>query len=158
MLGPSRESPAALRVTRNANLVRKAVFTVQPDSRDSAQRKLRSVQVRFASLGFEFGSGIAGFVLLGWWFDRSFQTAPAGIITAAVLGCVGGLYVLIRRSYEIQRELGDGTITQRPPTKIEQASGAEDREHSEERLTGGGDAAGNREDSDKGDRGDERGG
>lgn len=116
----------------DADRIGKAVDAVQPDSQESARQKLRSVQVRFASLGLEFGSGIAGFVLLGWWFDRSFQTAPAGIITAAVLGCVGGLYVLIRRSYEIQRELGVGA-SRSPAQDDKTPPVADDRVAGEER-------------------------
>lgn len=71
---------------------------------ESAQRKLRGAQFRLASLGLEFGSGIAGFVIIGWWIDHSFGTAPKALITASVIGSVGGLYVLIRRSYEIQKQ------------------------------------------------------
>ncbi|MBI5866038.1 MAG: AtpZ/AtpI family protein, partial [Planctomycetes bacterium] len=59
---------------------------------------------RFAGMGLEFGSGIAGFVLLGWWIDRSFNTEPVALVTGAVLGSVGGLYVLIRRAFEMQKE------------------------------------------------------
>jgi len=60
---------------------------------------------RYASLGMEFAGGIAGFVLIGYWIDRSWGTAPKGVVTAAALGCIGGMYVLIRRGYELARKL-----------------------------------------------------
>lgn len=78
---------------------------VRPDNQESqAQERLRATQVRFASLGIEFASGIAGFVLLGWMIDRALHSTPIAIIAAAATGCVAGLYVLIRRSYEMQKE------------------------------------------------------
>ncbi|MBL8879667.1 MAG: AtpZ/AtpI family protein [Phycisphaerales bacterium] len=81
----------------------KAGACVRPED-DSGQQKLRGAQFRLASLGLEFGSGIAGFVIIGWWIDHSFGTAPKALVTASVIGSIGGLYVLIRRSYEIQKQ------------------------------------------------------
>lgn len=78
---------------------------MQSGDTDERQEATRRVQLRYASLGLEFGAGIAGFVLVGYWIDSGFKTAPVGLITGAVLGCVGGLYVLIRRSIDIQREM-----------------------------------------------------
>lgn len=74
---------------------------------DDEERDLRTkrVQLRYASLGLEFGAGIAGFVLLGYWIDLGLKSAPFGLITGSVVGCVGGLYVLIRRSIEMQKEM-----------------------------------------------------
>lgn len=72
---------------------------------DERQQAARRVQLRYASLGLEFGAGIAGFVLVGYWIDGGYDTAPVGLITGAVLGSVGGLYVLIRRSIDIQKEM-----------------------------------------------------
>lgn len=72
---------------------------------DERQQAARRVQLRFASLGLEFGAGIVGFVLVGYWIDSGLQSAPVGLITGAVLGCIGGLYVLIRRSIDIQKEM-----------------------------------------------------
>lgn len=63
------------------------------------------MQLRYASLGFEFGSGIVGFVLLGWLIDRALGSAPKALIAGCVLGGVGGLYHLIRRAYDIQRDM-----------------------------------------------------
>ena len=78
---------------------------MQSGDMDERQQATRRGQLRFASLGLEFGAGIVGFVLVGYWIDRGFNTAPVGLITGAVLGCIGGLYVLIRRSIDIQKEM-----------------------------------------------------
>jgi F0F1-type ATP synthase assembly protein I len=52
--------------------------------------------VRLSGAGFELAAGVAGFVLLGLWFDRRFGTKPWGILSGALLGIVGGSYNLIR--------------------------------------------------------------
>ena len=65
---------------------------MQSGDMDKRQEATRRVQLRYASLGLEFGAGIAGFVLVGYWIDSGYKTAPVGLITGAVLGCVGGLF------------------------------------------------------------------
>lgn len=57
---------------------------------------------RYASLGTEFAGGIVGFVLLGWYIDRTYGSSPWALLTCALLGCVGGFYHLIRQGYELQ--------------------------------------------------------
>lgn len=50
---------------------------------------------RFAGLGFELFGALAGFVLLGTWIDRTYDTSPRGVVICAILGIIGGLYKLI---------------------------------------------------------------
>ena len=51
---------------------------------------------RTTGLGLEFFGAVFGFVLLGTWIDRSYDTSPRGVLICAILGIVGGLYNLIR--------------------------------------------------------------
>lgn len=60
--------------------------------------------MRYAGLGGELAGGIIGFVLVGYWIDLKLQTAPIALVVGASLGCIGGLYHLIRRAYQMQRE------------------------------------------------------
>lgn len=60
--------------------------------------------MRYAGLGGELAGGIIGFVLAGYWIDLKLQTAPIALVVGASLGCIGGLYLLIRRAYQMQRE------------------------------------------------------
>lgn len=55
-------------------------------------------------MGFELAGGIIGFVLVGYWIDYSFGTAPTGAISGAVLGCIGGFYNFIRQAIAAARE------------------------------------------------------
>lgn len=71
------------------------------------------MQFRYASLGLEFGGGMAGFTLLGWWLDSAFQTGSFWLVTCAIVGSVGGIYHLIRRAYEINRDFE--RAARRPP-------------------------------------------
>lgn len=54
--------------------------------------------VGLSGLGFELVGAVAGFTLLGYWWDRHFETAPWGLIVGIVLGLIGGMYNLIRKS------------------------------------------------------------
>ena len=94
------------------------------------ERDLRTkrVQLRYASLGLEFGAGIAGFVLLGYWIDSGLKSAPVGLITGSVLGCVGGLYVLIRRSIEMQKEMDAANRRSRGESLIGRGEASKDRD------------------------------
>ena len=47
---------------------------------------------------------VAGFALAGYWIDRHYGSEPWGIIVGLVLGLVGGLYNLIRQSFQAARE------------------------------------------------------
>lgn len=57
-----------------------------------------------SGLGFELVGAVAGFTLLGYWWDRHFETGPWGLIVGIVLGLVGGMYNLIRQSLAASKE------------------------------------------------------
>ena len=67
--------------------------------------------VRLSSIGFELVAAVAGFTLLGYWWDRHYGTSPWGILIGVVLGLVGGMYNLIRQSLIASRNTGSGTGT-----------------------------------------------
>jgi F0F1-type ATP synthase assembly protein I len=80
---------------------------------------MRSVQLRYAGLGFEFAGGILGFVLLGYWVDRSFGTQPYGVLAGSILGLIGGTVHLVRRGLGLQQELARMSESKRPKTGSE---------------------------------------
>ena len=61
--------------------------------------------IRFAGMGLELASGIAGCTLLGYGIDYAFGTGKKGVITGAILGCVGGMYHLIKQAIVMDRAL-----------------------------------------------------
>lgn len=75
------------------------------EERREREREARGIQFRFAGLAFEFGAGVAGCVLLGYWIDRTFGTANKGVIAGALIGCVGGMYHLTTQAIRVQRRL-----------------------------------------------------
>src|SRR5262245_33372223 len=76
---------------------------VPTDGPERADQRQQSLQWRVAGLGLEFGAGIAGCVLFGYWVDRTFGTANKGVIIGAIVGCVGGMYHLITRAIRLQQ-------------------------------------------------------
>ena len=54
--------------------------------------------LRLAGLGMELAGAILGFVLVGYWIDRSFDTRPWGLLICALCGLIGGLYNFFRSS------------------------------------------------------------
>lgn len=63
---------------------------------------------RLTSLGFEFFGLIVGFLLLGTWIDRNYNTNSRGVLICAILGIFGGLFHLIRSALK--------TLASDPPT------------------------------------------
>ncbi len=61
-------------------------------------RRLPPGVMRLAGAGIELAAGLGGACLLGWWIDRHFGTKPWGLLICAIVGVVGGLYNLVRRS------------------------------------------------------------
>jgi F0F1-type ATP synthase assembly protein I len=55
---------------------------------------------RLTGLGLELFGMVFGFVLLGTWIDRRYDTSPWGVLICAVLGIAGGLYNLIRSALQ----------------------------------------------------------
>jgi ATP synthase protein I len=60
--------------------------------------------VSFSGVGFELVGAVVGFTLIGYWIDRHYTTQPWGLVGGIVLGLVGGLYNLVKRSLEALRE------------------------------------------------------
>jgi F0F1-type ATP synthase assembly protein I len=81
------------------------------------------LQFRVAGLGLEFGAGIAGCVLFGYWVDRAFGTANKGVIIGAIVGCVGGMYHLITRAMRLQRT---AELDRRRPRGLQDEPGSDD--------------------------------
>ncbi len=48
--------------------------------------------------GFELVAAVAGFAAVGYWLGGKYGDAQVGTAIGAVLGIVGGMYNLIRRS------------------------------------------------------------
>ena len=62
-----------------------------------------------SGIGFEMAAAVAGFTLIGYWWDRHFGSSPWGILTCAALGLIGGTYNLIRQSQSAFKEGGRDT-------------------------------------------------
>jgi F0F1-type ATP synthase assembly protein I len=59
---------------------------------------------KLSGIGIELAAAVAGFTLVGYWWDRHFHTHPWGLLTGMALGLVGGMYNLIRQSLIAARE------------------------------------------------------
>lgn len=73
--------------------------------------KQRASWTKLSGIGIELAAAVAGFTLLGYWWDRHYGTAPWGLLIGMVLGLVGGMYNLIRQSLRASREAGSGSKT-----------------------------------------------
>lgn len=74
--------------------------------------------MRLAGAGVELAAGIGGACLLGWWIDRHFETKPWGLLVCAILGVVGSLYNMIRKSvHEMLRESASRKDKDRMPPR-----------------------------------------
>ena len=60
--------------------------------------------VRYSGVGLELAGATAGLALVGHWIDGRFGTEPWGMLCGVVIGLVGGLYNLVRESFEAARE------------------------------------------------------
>lgn len=67
-------------------------------------RKAPTSMARLSGIGFELVAAVGGFILVGYWWDRHFETSPWGLIIGAALGLIGGMYNLIRQSLLASRE------------------------------------------------------
>ena len=68
------------------------------------QGRRRRFDVGLAGLGMEMVAAVVGLGALGWWIDRSQDTAPWGLVICATIGFVGGMYNLIRSALAAARE------------------------------------------------------
>jgi len=64
-----------------------------------------------SGIGFEMAAAVAGFTLIGYWWDRHFGSSPWGLLTGAALGLIGGTYNLIRQSLSAFKEADGGGKT-----------------------------------------------
>ena len=53
---------------------------------------------QYAGIGIEYTAAGAGFGLVGWWIDSSWDTSPWGVLIAVALGLIGATYNLVRQS------------------------------------------------------------
>jgi F0F1-type ATP synthase assembly protein I len=53
---------------------------------------------KLSGIGIELAGAVAGFTLLGIWWDRHYGTKPWGLLIGLGLGLIGGIYNLIRQS------------------------------------------------------------
>lgn len=60
---------------------------------------------RLAGMGFQFGTEIIAGVLLGWFVDRVFRTAPWGVVIGAVAGILVAMMHFIRQAMRLNREM-----------------------------------------------------
>lgn len=60
----------------------------------------RSRGYRLSAAGIELAGGVLLFAGLGWLADRGLGTAPWLLVTGAILGLIGGLYLLIKAASE----------------------------------------------------------
>jgi len=58
---------------------------------------------KLSGLGIELAAAVAGFALVGYWWDRHFGTAPWGLVVASGLGIVGGLYNVVRKTLSVSK-------------------------------------------------------
>jgi F0F1-type ATP synthase assembly protein I len=59
---------------------------------------------RLSGIGIELAGAVAGFTLLGIWWDRHRGSSPWGLLIGLGLGLVGGFYNLIRQSLIASKE------------------------------------------------------
>ena len=61
--------------------------------------KKRRYDLRLAGLGTELIASVVGLGALGWWIDRSQETAPWGLVICATIGFVGGMDIPLIRHF-----------------------------------------------------------
>lgn len=64
----------------------------------------RQSQLGLAGLGLELAAAVAGGVLVGFWIDRHFGSAPWGVVVGGLVGIVGGLTNFVRQA---RRAMGE---------------------------------------------------
>ncbi len=48
---------------------------------------------------------LVGFVLVGYWIDRRYDSAPKGVLIGAALGIIGGGYNMLRTALKVSRQV-----------------------------------------------------
>jgi F0F1-type ATP synthase assembly protein I len=72
----------------------------------------RGDTARAYGIGFQLVCAVAGFVLVGVWIDRHYNSGPWGTLICLVLGLIGGFYNLFRESSRLFA--GGGAVAARP--------------------------------------------
>ena len=76
-----------------------------------AEEPQQASWTKLSGIGIELAAAVAGFTLVGYWWDRHFHTQPWGLLIGIALGLVGGMYNLIRQSLIASREAASGPKT-----------------------------------------------
>jgi ATP synthase protein I len=76
---------------------------------------------RLAGMGFQFGTEIIAGVLLGWFVDRMWGTAPWGVVIGAIAGILVAMMHLLRQAMRLNREM-DRTDAGRKRAKTQAAA------------------------------------
>jgi F0F1-type ATP synthase assembly protein I len=58
----------------------------------------------YLAYGIEIGVGVALGVWAGLWADRKFGSSPWGVLVGTMLGFAGGIYPLIKRALEENKD------------------------------------------------------
>lgn len=64
-------------------------------------RNEKSNLLRHVGMGFEFAGSVLGMGLVGYLLDRWLDTFPWCLVAGIVLGAIGGMYILIKRAYDL---------------------------------------------------------
>jgi ATP synthase protein I len=62
---------------------------------------------RASAIGIELAASVIGFLLLGWWLDGRFHTAPYLTIVGLLIGSFAGFRALFSLSKSIERDEGE---------------------------------------------------
>jgi F0F1-type ATP synthase assembly protein I len=65
--------------------------------------KISEKYLKYSGLGFELAGSVAVFCLIGYFVDRHWGTSPIGLITGAIIGIIGGMYLLIKEAFLIDK-------------------------------------------------------
>ena len=76
-----------------------------------AEEPQQASWTKLSGIGIELAAAVAGFTLVGYWWDRHFHTQPWGLLIGIALGLVGGMYNLIRQSLIASREAASSSKT-----------------------------------------------
>lgn len=72
--------------------------------------KQQASWVKLSGIGIEMVAALGLFLLVGYWWDRHFGTSW-GMVIWGVVGLVGTLYNLIRKSLRAFKDAGNGRRT-----------------------------------------------
>ena len=59
---------------------------------------------KYLGIGLEIAVGVALGYLIGAWVDRRWNSSPWGVLAGTMIGLAGGLYLLIRDAFRMNRD------------------------------------------------------